>query len=361
MSQQQCLPLPRRRKREHNESSSEIVFSDDMDAMTYLASVNMEAMRLPDVFVAPTITQPAKKEIVHENQNRESSSSFVPIDGSAAGINYILSNRVHIHPPPTKQHLPCQGTNTTDKGGTAMTMDEWISSTISNFSSLRIYLNQCHASGLGGKRFTGNRMDVPMSKDRVGWHIFCLGWDEAQGNIGGYFQDEDDDEEGDKSDRMISDTEKEGSADEETKGPFKSNMKNEKWGGHSTVPPSGHKPTTTLLCQFDQIIIRRVLAHHVYYLSEGWSFTEPRGRWIYALLARMEKPLHSEDASTLRGLLRDLCRLRAAIDLDDQTVMEKKGIEQRKILSIINVLIVVVGIYFEQGGGTDNLMAVTNP
>ena len=51
MSQQPCLPVPLRRKRE---DGSTIDFSDieSMDAMEYVAAVVQQANALPDVFVA---------------------------------------------------------------------------------------------------------------------------------------------------------------------------------------------------------------------------------------------------------------------------------------------------------------------
>merc|ERR1711957_1110351 len=106
-------------------------------------------------------------------------------------------------------------------------------------------------------------------------------------------------------------------------------------------------------------IIRRVLSHHAYYLSEDWSFTETRGRWIYALLSRLEKPLHWDETSMLRGLLRTLCRLRTDMDLDENKEMENLLV-QKKSLSMLNVLITVIGIYFEQGEGADYLMSFSS-
>mmetsp|Transcript_6122 Transcript_6122/g.7116 ORF Transcript_6122/g.7116 Transcript_6122/m.7116 type:complete len:362 (+) Transcript_6122:73-1158(+) len=354
---QQCLPLPRRRKRNDAGAKAEEPIPDlsTMDAMAYMASVNLEASLLPDVFVASPTTRSL-------GQRRAQNWDDVPIDGSAAASQYLLSNKMHITPPPTQKHLPRysvkEGKNIRSVNGD-LTKDEWISSTLSNFSSLRVYIKQCHESGIGRSSKSYNRMPVPMSKDQVGWHTFCLGWDEARGNVGGYFQDDDSDERDDESISNIND----GSDDNGSKNISVQNgstveaIVTSKTWDISTVPTTGHKPCTTLLCQFDQIIIRRVLSHHAYYLSQDWDFTESRGRWIYALLSRLEKPLHWNETSMLRGLLRNLCQLRADMDLDERLGIQK-DLVRSKTLSILNVLIVVMGVYFEQGGGADYLMDV---
>lgn len=350
MSQQQCLPLPRRRKRDDTGEAVGVIIPDlsTMDAMAYMASVNLEASLLPDVFVASATTRTI-------GQRNTQNWNDTPIDGSAAASHYLLSSKMHITPPPTQKHLPRYTRKVGVNIGIAdddLTMDEWISTTLSNFSSLRVYIKQCHESGIGRSSRSYNRMPVPMSKDQVGWHTFCLGWDEARGNVGGYFQDDDSDERDDESMLSIDDKSDNNSSKHITvhnDSTVKAMVTNKAWD-ISTVPATGHKPSTTLLCQFDQIIIRRVLSHHAYYLSQDWEFTESRGRWIYALLSRLEKPLHWDETSMLRGLLRNLCQLRADIDLN----------QQRKTMSILNVLIAVMGVYFEQGGGADYLMAVND-
>lgn len=354
MAQNQCLPLPRRRKRNDTDNTSEALTSDlsSMDAMDYLASVNLEASLLPDVFVASSTTGTVEQRDAH-NWNS------APIDGSAAASHYLLSKNMQIIPPPTLKHLPrCTGKVGVNLGidDNDLTMDEWINSTLSNFSSLRVYIQQCRAAGIGRSSRSYCRVQVPMSKDRVGWHIFCLGQDEARGNVGGYFQDDDSDEQ--NEDRSSASDGSDDYDNETTVIQSNANLGNKTWD-NSTTPITGYRPSTALLCQFDQIIIRRVLSHHAYYLSEDWDFTESRGRWIYALLSRVEKPLHWDETSMLRGLLRTLCRLRADLDLNEQNKLHKDLI-QKKLLSILNVLIVIIGIYFEQGGVTDCLMDVKN-
>jgi survival of motor neuron protein-interacting protein 1 len=101
-------------------------------------------------------------------------------------------------------------------------------------------------------------------------------------------------------------------------------------------------PGGQLVCQIDQVLIRRVLSHLSYYICEGWSPLTPQwSSWIYALLARLEKPIHRDDAATLFGLLKVLTLARSKLKADD-----------RNNLARLNTLIVLIGIYFEQGGVT---------
>ena len=88
---------------------------------------------------------------------------------------------------------------------------------------------------------------------------------------------------------------------------------------------------------------------------------------MYALLARLEKPLHRDEASLLRGLLRELCYLRSKVDVSvDFSCGDGGGgagdlrnpatFASPKELTILNVLIVIVGIYFEQSSSSDCIM-----
>jgi hypothetical protein len=38
------------------------------------------------------------------------------------------------------------------------------------------------------------KVTIPRMKDRAVWHVFCLGRDEASGNVVGYFEDTDDEQ-----------------------------------------------------------------------------------------------------------------------------------------------------------------------
>lgn len=299
MSQQPCLPVPRRRKRASSDGGDDAAEAFDnigsMDAMEYLGAVVQQASAMPDVFVAEQQAQ------THHYQQQQMS-----IDGSATSLAYLVSDRTAILPPPSLCHVP-------DKPR------KWVDMTLANFSQLRLYLESCHRNGVGGKD-TARQM-VPPLRDRAGWHVFCVGPDEARGNVGSYYEQDQE------------------STDEEETTPS--------W--RRAVPSTGHEPSVRLVCQMDQVMARRVLSHLCYYVQEGWSpCTKQRSAWIYALLARLERPLHRDDAALLYGLLKELTRVRASIDLDS----DKENLAQ------LNVLIVLLGLYFEQGGGYDGIMSV---
>lgn len=404
MNQQNLSSPSLRRKRRDRSNDGNNMDEDEpmqisdlrnMDASKYLDFVNSQASKLPDVFTAdsatndqtcvassPTSTTPADATTRHAHASSVyeagedynvvkeyvSTPAFAAIDGSLAASQYLLSHRTVLRSPPSrhylpkiilKQHTTISNTNISPVVETSHGREKWINLTLSNFSELRRYLIMCRAAGLGKTNELYKRVLVPKSKDRSGWHIFCLGRDEAMGNINGYFGEDDDDsneiadelKSGDDNifDEAESHENNDGHCDKAQR------METIEWD-RTKARPFGFQPTTALLCQFDQILVRRVLSHHVYYLSEGWALTVSRGQWIYALLSRLEKPLHQDDASTLRKLLVELCRIRAEINFecDDEDKLSMK----RRLLALHNVLITVIGVYYEQAGGLENVMTV---
>lgn len=330
-----CLPLSRRRKwDEVGKCIGEISNLGEMDGMTYLAAVNHQASQLPDVFLAANEDEAGVK--MKTSSNKSCDEELHSIEGSLAATNYLLNSRLQFQLPPTSAHLPACVVNR------ATTLEDWINLTLLNFSSLRTYLSQCRSSGLGSKE-DKQRHRVPPSKDQPGWHVFCLGFDEASGNIGGYFQHDNI-----YTDNSLSDGKKPDALGK--KGVEKA--RENQWDRKS-VPPNGYAPTTALLCQFDQIIVRRVLSHHLHYISSGWDMTVARGRWMYALLARLEKPLHMDEASMLCSLLRELCRERRKIKLSYD-----KNVNCVEILPLLNILIVLTGKYFGQCYDIEKIMTV---
>ncbi len=415
----------------------------EMDASAYLASVSAQASRLPSVFVAAAVaerkstanttascdtttsTHPSRNTTVKERDNNEATWQ-----GSVTSVQYLYSNRLKIIPPPTIYHIP---PIVRDE---KVSMQEYTNTLIHDFSELRLFLHNSLNNSSNSSRdvmniedgenkndeeeedddigaiFSGTfqkkekhssrerKVPVPPSKDSYNWHIFCLGKQEACGNIGGYYDVSDDeqlDEEMNDITKKHSDnTEEDG--DEEPYGHQKeqgttacSNTSGQEHVMETKpmptvfdvrkVPPNGYEPTTPLLCQFDQIIIRRVINHHLHYLCKGSQMTKQRGKWIYALLARLEKPLHRDEASCLTSLLRELCRIRSELkvedlkdanddDLDqnelcrsmDEDVEVVKGLKmdgvsrEKDVLAILNTLIVIIGIYFEQCTSLDIIM-----
>ena len=281
--------------------------------MEYMAAVIQQASAMPEIFIAnqstrtdtPSTMVPTSATTALQNQQHQ---DHVPIEGSAASIRYLISDRTAVFPPPTDRHLPsnCQA---------------WVDGTLANFSNLRLYLEQCRREGVGGK--LTERTLVPSMKDRSGWHVFCLGHDEARGNVGSYFEDNDDNDMA--MDPVDSDREP-------------------SWSDN--VPPHGHEPSVDVLLQMDQVMIRRVLAHMAYYAQHGWAVSVQRTAWLYALLSRLERPIHRDDAATMFGLLKHVTQLRNKV-LNPES--------QSGELARYNILICILGLYFEQGGGYHNI------
>ena len=264
--------------------------------------------------------------------NGKRSGSNVGITGSLA---YLLSDRADLPRPPSAAHLPTSvhaGSPTPASASSSV----WADVAIDDFSKLRLYLDACVKGNVGGKR-SGTRMAVPPMKARDGWHVFCLGEEEARGCC----RDDDDDDDSGDTDKPL-----------------------EPW--EANIPATGHPPSTALLCQMDQVMARRVLAHHIAYLCDvggssspeddsrrrsmhhrtrsahTYAMTTNRARWVYGLLARLAKPLHRDDAAAVRQLLRECCVRRAGLDA-------KNGARAGREVSLLNTLIAITGIYFEQG------------
>lgn len=320
-----CLPVKngsRSKKRRRNMDADETLSGDDermsshdeggtegfediatMDASEYLLRVVNEAKKLPEIFVAEASASAS-------NTLPEKHRQHIPIDGSAASLKYLLSGRASLKVAPSKDYLPAD-------------TKEWIERVLINFESLRTYLESCREKGVGGK--LTKRVAFPPMKDREGWHLFCVGAEEAAGNVNSYYGD---------------DYEQKSGTVDETDG--KSETPLPEW--RQDIPSEGQPPSVTLICQMDQVLVRRILSHICYYISQGWQLSAQRVSWIYALLARLEKPVHRDDASTLFGLLKVLTMMRSTLDIS----ASGSGND----LSRLNMLITLVGIYFEQGAKT---------
>ena len=184
MSQQRALPLNLSARKYKLDNSIDIISGQEISgldfrsisAQEYLASVSLEARALPDVHIA---TDP-ETVIIAPEQSSRLSKPCVPIEGSAAMMHYLLSSRTVLEPCASSSNLPRNNRLTKD-------VLEWVDNTMADFSALRSYLDSYAIRGVGSKK--SERVPVPPMRDGVGWHEFCLGFDEAQGNVGGYFED----------------------------------------------------------------------------------------------------------------------------------------------------------------------------
>jgi len=326
-----CLPFASHsnKKRRRNVDSKEVISKNDtsdagnhdddeddvendvglediatMDAAEYLSRVVHQAKKLPEFFVASGAVTLSNKDALIPEKYRQ----FGPIDGSAASLSYLFSSRASLTRPPSKEYVPHHP-------------NEWTETSLANFERLRLYLERCREQGVGGK--LTERVAFPPMKDRAGWHLFCVGSEEADGNMKSYFGDDYDEV------KMTSGDNKE-EEEEETSLP--------EW--RRNIPKEGYSATVTVVSQMDQVLVRQVLSHLCHYVVQGWKLTAQRALWIYALLARLEKPVQRDDASTLFGLLKVLTRARSTL---------KISVEGRIELSRLNILIIILGVYFEQG------------
>jgi survival of motor neuron protein-interacting protein 1 len=300
-----------------------------MDAMDYLSMVHHEASLLPKVFLKGTTTasrtkktlSTAKNTVKTTNRKNDDDLCLLPIDGSAATI--YLSSRIDVLPPQQIFQLP-------------VAPKPWINNVLADFSSLRQCLEQQQTV-----RSNNRIIPLPPLKDSGGWHEFCLGPQEAEGNIDGYFDDKEDNDDNEQD--LAEDEEEEEEVPE-----WRRYVEQQQHANNGV----GMKPSVSLLLQMDQVMTRRVLSHLISWVVEdNFPMSYQRALWIYALLARLEKPLHRNESALLRTILRTCCQLRAECTTTtvEGGTAEAHSSDNTALLPLLNVLIVIVGIYYEQG------------
>lgn len=117
--------------------------------------------------------------------------------------------------------------------------------------------------------------------------------------------------------------------------------------GRAATPPH-----LRLLLQFDQVLTRRLLEYHAEWLEDAPALSRARGVWVYALLARLDKPVHAGVAATIRQLLRRCWQLRNELRVEGSDSEEDTDHAEeqtpRQQLQALNVLICVTGDFFGQ-------------
>lgn len=79
------------------------------------------------------------------------------------------------------------------------------------------------------------------------------------------------------------------------------------------------------------------------------ALSELQSQWLYSLLSRLEKPLHSDMTAAIRSLYRTCCQLRYASALPDSTAGdEDRDNQEEEELARLNILIAICGSYFGQ-------------
>lgn len=104
----------------------------------------------------------------------------------------------------------------------------------------------------------------------------------------------------------------------------------------------GFPPFLSIVSRLNQSTVLVVLEILIGWFEES-DFVPQLGRWLYALLACLEKPLIPEAHSTIRQLARRCAQLRSTLRSQDD---EK--------LPALNLLICLVARYFEQSDLADN-------
>ncbi|XP_026520249.1 gem-associated protein 2 isoform X2 [Notechis scutatus] len=98
----------------------------------------------------------------------------------------------------------------------------------------------------------------------------------------------------------------------------------------------GFPPLLSIVSRMNQATVTSVLEYLTNWLVEK-EFTPELGRWLYALLACLEKPLLPEAHSLIRQLARKCSEVR---------VLEENKNDEK--VSALNLLICLVGRYFDQ-------------
>ena len=337
----------------------------EMNAATYLYRVREEARHLPDIWTAAVpsctnknndeprtttntdiSTSPAKTttaSLKKEPKQTKRVTNNLAL-GSIASLQYLTSHRAQIHPPPTTSHVAIAG-------------KEWVDQILAEFSQLRFYLEQCKN---GSKNLISERQPVPPMKDLMAWFTFCIGRHHVYP----------------RSDSVPTSTVIQPTQDTPTPA----------WEINLPSNGDGYTPSVSLLLQMDQVMVRRVLSHMTSYIDQVSSVDDRQNGcyvWIYALLARLERPIHRDDAVTLFTLLKRLTLLRSQVpesalsvdpvdttsrkmhDLSAMNNMTSKDgnvdvaidlSNPRSFLATLNTLIAIVGVYFEQGGNYTQIM-----
>ncbi|KAK3879962.1 hypothetical protein Pcinc_015524 [Petrolisthes cinctipes] len=112
----------------------------------------------------------------------------------------------------------------------------------------------------------------------------------------------------------------------------------EKANQGTSQPPlvEGQQPLLSILLNIKQQGLQNLLEWHAQWL-EVLEFSEAQGRWFYAILACMEKPLTPESCSHIRHVARMCARIRSTLPSVDHPH-----------LSQLNVIICIVARYFCQ-------------
>ncbi|XP_058018315.1 gem-associated protein 2 isoform X1 [Ahaetulla prasina] len=172
---------------------------------------------------------------------------------------------------------------------------KWQQQQVSHFSTVRQSVNK-HRDHWKAQHLDSN-VTMPTTDDEEGWKKFCLG---------------------EKLYLELTDQ-----------------ISNDESPGIDYVQ-IGFPPLLSIVSRMNQATVTSVLEYLTNWLVEK-EFTPELGRWLYALLACLEKPLLPEAHSLIRQLARQCSEVR---------VLEENKNDEK--LSALNLLICLVGRYFDQ-------------
>ena len=112
--------------------------------------------------------------------------------------------------------------------------------------------------------------------------------------------------------------------------------------GEPSGSACGNPPTLQIVMQLDQVAVIRLVEYHVKWVEKSEQISDIQKEWLFALLGRLDKPLDSDTASSLRSLLRRLTHERAKLSLPTDPQLPS-----------LNILIVIIGNFFGQRGPDD--------
>lgn len=269
-----------------------------IDGMAYLRSVMREAKKEKQVVVAP---------------NANALTAVRPRDAVYTG----------------------REKGTKDVGREYLPTATWVRERTDEFARVRMKLARHIA--LVKKKDNGERVKVPAASDEKAWCLYCYGaeiWNKVclarQRNA----QNGDDDDDG----------------QDENKGRWTSEMVN---ASTAAANNSGSEPHTTVISSLKPTACATLLEHHIEW-ADALEGVASRGMaaWIYALLARAEKPLHPDHVSAIRTLAMVCGRQRSNMLADHVAKGDGKG-SPPPFVTGLSLLVCIVANYFSQSDLAD--------
>ncbi|KAL1510642.1 hypothetical protein AB1Y20_006941 [Prymnesium parvum] len=290
-------PLGRPALAVHGEPSNED--SPPSDGHEYLRRVRKQALALPQVVSVP-IGAPELRAADERSAARLRRS--------------LLDERAADLPPPPPAVRPAR---------------EWQQQLLAAFAEAR---RSVERSSLG---MQAERRALPRPHDVAGWAL-CLGLGRGASRAGGEAGKEEEEGEG----------EGEGEGEE---------MGVEEEGGEAhaaeaEAPREARPPLMSFVSQLDQQRAVAVLALLSSRLRKDGHATPTVGRWLFAVLARLEKELGADEAATVRSLLKTCWELRAR---RAEELGREDAARVPSDVATLNLLITITGGFFGQASSDE--------